>query len=118
MASQGLVNQMALVTGASSGLGVDFARQLAARGANLILVARREDQLRAVATDIEKTSAVSARTIALDLAAPNAAQALYDQLQQQGIHVDVLINNAGFGMYGDFATLPWEREKAMLDLDI
>jgi uncharacterized protein len=118
MASQGLVNQIALVTGASSGLGVDFARQLAARGANLILVARREDQLRAVATDIAKAYAVSAQAIALDLAAPDAPQVLYDQLQQQGIHVDVLVNNAGFGIYGDFATVPWEREKAMLDLDI
>jgi uncharacterized protein len=81
MRSQELVNQMALVTGASSGLGVDFARQLAARGANLILVARREDQLRAVAADIEKTYAVSAQSIALDLATPGAPQTLYDQLQ-------------------------------------
>ncbi len=79
MPSQELTNQVALVTGASSGLGVDFARQLAARGTNLILVARREDQLRAVAAEIEKTYAVSAQAIALDLAAPDAPQPLYDQ---------------------------------------
>ena len=94
MTSHELVNQVALVTGASSGLGVDFARQLAARGASLILVARREDQLRVVAAEIEKTYAVSTQALALDLAAPDAPQVLYDQLQQQGIHVDVLVNNA------------------------
>jgi short-subunit dehydrogenase len=113
-----LANQFALVTGASSGLGADFARQLAARGANLILVARRKDQLEAVAAEIAKNHKVSAQTIALDLAVPGAPQVLYDQLQQQGIRVDVLVNNAGFGVYGDFASVPWEREKAMLDLDI
>jgi len=113
-----LANRVALVTGASSGLGVDFARQLAARGAGLVLVARREDPLRALAADIEKDHGVSAQFIALDLAVPNAPQALYDQLQQRGIQVDVLVNNAGFGIYGEFASVPWEREKAMLDIDI
>lgn len=113
-----LANQWALVTGASSGLGADFARQLAARGANLILVARRKDQLEAVAAEIEQNYKVSARAIAFDLAAPGAPQVLYDQLKQQGIRVDVLVNNAGFGVYGHFASVPWEREKAMLDLDI
>jgi uncharacterized protein len=113
-----LANKMALVTGASSGLGVDFARQLAARGASLVLVARREEQLGAVATEIEKDYAVSAQSIALDLAVPEAPQALFNQLQQRNINVDVLVNNAGFGIFGEFASIPWEREKAMLDIDI
>jgi short-subunit dehydrogenase len=113
-----LANKTALVTGASSGLGADFARQLAERGANLILVARRTDQLKAVAAEIEKLYAVRAQTITLDLASPGAPQALYDQLHQEGVQVDVLVNNAGFGIYGEFAGVPWEREKAMLDLDI
>ncbi len=113
-----LANQVALVTGASSGLGVDFARQLASRGASLVLVARRKDLLRAVAADIEKGYAVPAQVITLDLAVSDAPQALYDQLQQRGIHVDVLVNNAGFGIYGNFASVPWEREKAMLDIDV
>ena len=113
-----LANQLALVTGASSGLGVDFARQLAARGASLILVARREEQLKTVAAEIEKDFGVSVQTICMDLAVPGAPQALYDQLQQRAIHVNVLVNNAGFGIYGDFAETPWERQKAMLDIDI
>jgi uncharacterized protein len=113
-----LANQIALVTGASGGLGADFARQLASRGANLILVARREDQLRKVAMEIEKQYGVSVQTISLDLASPGVSQALYDKLHDQGIHVDVLVNNAGFGVYGAFDEIPWEREKTMLDLDI
>ena len=113
-----LANQMALVTGASSGLGVDFARQLAARGANLVLVARREEQLKAVAAEIEKEYAVRVQIIAMDLAVPGAPQTLHDQLSALGIRVDVLVNNAGFGIYGDFAEVAWEREKAMLDIDV
>ena len=118
MKQRELANRVALVSGASSGLGADFARQLASRGADLVLVARREDQLRAVAAEIEKIYAVAAQAIPLDLAAPGAPQVLYDQLHQQGTRVDVLVNNAGFGIYGDFAAVPWEREKAMLDIDI
>ena len=83
-----------------------------------MLVARREDPLRTVAVDIEKDHGVRADFITMDLAVPNAPQALYDQLQQRGIQVDVLVNNAGFGIYGEFASVPWEREKAMLDIDI
>jgi short-subunit dehydrogenase len=113
-----LANKTALVTGASSGLGVDFARQLAAKGANLVLVARRQDQLCAVAAEIEKEYAVSALAIPMDLAAPEAPQALYDQLQQLGIKIDVLVNNAGFGVFGNFVEVPWERYKALLDIDV
>jgi uncharacterized protein len=113
-----LANQTALVTGASGGLGADFARQLASRGANLILVARREEQLRLIAAEIEKTYSVSAQIAALDLVAPGAPETLYRQLQEKGTRVDILVNNAGFGIFGEFASVPWEREKAMLELDI
>ena len=71
-----------------------------------------------MAAEIEETYHVSTKTISLDLASPDAPQSLYNQLHEQGIQVDVLVNNAGFGIYGDFAAIPWDREKAMLDLDI
>lgn len=113
-----LHGKTALVTGASSGLGVDFARHLAARGCNLILVARREHQLRAVQAEISQHYGVDVLIIPMDLAAVGAPQTLYDQIEAEGKQVDVLINNAGYGLYGRFTEIEWEREKNMLELDI
>ncbi|MGE5602740.1 MAG: SDR family NAD(P)-dependent oxidoreductase [Nitrososphaerales archaeon] len=108
----------ALVTGASSGLGVGFARNLAARGSNLILAARREDRLRTVQQSVTARYGVEADVFPMDLEPPEAPQRLYDALEAAGRSVDVLINNAGFGLYGEFVKIPWERERAMLELDI
>ena len=113
-----LKNRTALVTGASSGLGVDFARELARLGCNLVLAARREDQLQTVAHEIRTNFGVQVLVMPVDLALGEARQGLYDQLKARGIAVDVLVNNAGFGYYGEFAGVPWDREKAMLDVDI
>jgi hypothetical protein len=109
---------MALVTGASSGLGVYFARNLAARGCNLVLVARRAELLQALQSELSARYGVRVATIAMDLSTPDAPQQLYDQLQAAGTRIDVLINNAGFGLWGEFLHLPWERERNMLELDI
>ena len=92
----------ALITGASSGLGVEFARQLAAQGCNLVLVARREEPMRKLAEELTGEHDIRTRVISLDLARPEAAGELHDQLQRSAIDIDVLINNAGFGMYGRF----------------
>jgi short-subunit dehydrogenase len=108
----------ALVTGASSGLGVDFAHDLARRGANLILVARREERLREVAGELKQRHGADATVISMDLGVEDAGQALYDAVQDRGLAVDVLVNNAGFGAHGSFLDIEWEREKAMLTLDI
>jgi short-subunit dehydrogenase len=108
----------ALVTGSSSGLGVEFARELARRGCDLTLVARREDRLQALRQELCARYGVKVFVVPADLTAPGATQRLYEEAKESGKPVDVLVNNAGFGIYGEAVEIPWEREKSMLDLDI
>ncbi|MBO9540771.1 SDR family oxidoreductase [bacterium] len=113
-----LKGRTALVTGASSGLGSDFARHLAEAGCHLVLTARREELLKALQQELSERHGVRVEVVALDLGAPGAPDQLYERLAADGIEIDVLVNNAGFGLYGDFLDIPWERERAMLELDI
>jgi short-subunit dehydrogenase len=99
----------ALVTGASSGIGEEFARQLAARGYNLVLVARRGDRLSALAQQLGGAS-VRAEVLACDLAAPEETRALGARIGDLGLQVDVLVNNAGFGINGPFAERSLESQ--------
>jgi short-subunit dehydrogenase len=108
----------ALVTGASSGLGVEFARQLAAEGCALVLVARRLDRLQALRAELAQRYGARAECVALDLTEPDAPQRLFRQTQAAGMRVDILINNAGLGLFGGFLDTPWERTQQMLRLDI
>lgn len=103
---------VALITGASAGLGVEFARQLSARGKRLILVARRKDRLDALASELENARAVEA-----DLSLPGAADRLMAEIAASGEHVDLLVNNAGFGLAGRFAKLDAKRQRQMIDLN-
>src|SRR2546423_12804192 len=91
----------ALITGASSGIGEEFARQLAARGHGLFLVARREERLRALADDLERLHGIRAEVIACDLADPTAVEALPALVAERGLDGEVLVNNAGFTTAGD-----------------
>ena len=91
------VGKTALITGASSGIGEQFARALAARGANLILVARRTDRLEALASEIKSSTKSQVTTVALDLSKANSASELVKVLAEKNSKIDVLINNAGFG---------------------
>jgi hypothetical protein len=113
-----LRGRTALVTGASGGLGAEFARQLAAMGCKLILTARRLERLQALKDELQKQHRIEVELIAMDLGAPDAALALHERVQAAGLQVDVLINNAGFGVYGEHMHIPWERERDMLMLDV
>lgn len=101
--------QTALITGASAGIGAVFARELARRGADVVLVARRADRLADLAARLTAEHAITATAITADLAKPGAARALAGDLAARGITVDVLVNNAGFGTHGSFTGQDPER---------
>jgi short-subunit dehydrogenase len=104
----------ALVTGASSGLGEEFARELARRHANLVLTARSRDKLEQLAADLSRVNGVKVDVIVQDLAEPDGALTLAKELKTRGIAVDHLINNAGFGTAGRFESMDVEREARMV----
>jgi short-subunit dehydrogenase len=118
MADTILTGKTALVTGASSGMGADFARQLAARGCGLILVARRADRLQELQREIAGRHGTPVESIPLDLTDPEAPVRLHDQLRAGGRPADILINNAGHAVFGEFRITDWETCRRMLELDV
>jgi short-subunit dehydrogenase len=108
----------ALITGASSGLGEEFARQLARENYDLVLTARREDRLKAVAAEAMKLGASKVEAIASDLGQPDAATKLYRQVSERGIEIEYLVNSAGFGTHGIFHKMPLRREIEEINLNI
>jgi short-subunit dehydrogenase len=106
----------ALVTGASQGLGKFFARALAARKQNLILVARSKEKLEALASELRASHSVLAEPLICDLAAPSAGQHLASQLREREFSTGLLVNNAGFGLRGEFRSLPLEGQLEMIRL--
>jgi uncharacterized protein len=118
MRSQAFEDSWAVVTGASSGLGRDFALQLAELGADVVLVARREDRLREVARAIEAQHRRRTRVVCADLSTDVGVEHLIQELDSERIVPLVLVNNAGFGYHGTFLSADWETERSMLDLDI
>ena len=108
-----MTQPVALITGASAGLGVEFARQLSARGHRLVLAARRKDRLDALAAELG-----NARTVAIDLAEAGSAARLVAEIEAAGERVELLVNNAGFGLIGRFAVLDGARLRAMIDLNV
>lgn len=106
----------AVVTGASSGIGADIARELAARGHGVTLVARREDRLRDLAAELG--DAVRTETIACDVADPEARALLFDQIADRGLTVDILVNNAGIGTIGSVTKSPVADEIAQVRVNV
>ncbi|SHH75372.1 SDR family NAD(P)-dependent oxidoreductase [Cognatishimia maritima] len=112
------MTNLALITGASSGIGKEFARYHAKKGGDLIITARREAALTELKEELERTHSVTVHTIALDLAAEGGARKLIDEVAARGLNVDILINNAGFGGHGLHTERDWAAEKAMIDLNV
>ena len=104
----------ALVTGASAGIGREIARGLAARGHGVTLVARRADRLEELAEELRTAHGVRAEVVPADLASTDACSALVDEVGRRGLTVEILVNNAGFGIYERFGTAPLDRELEQL----
>ena len=112
------MQKVALITGASSGIGKELAQIHAATGGDLVIVARRADKLNALKADLEKQYGVRVLVLVKDLAQPAAAQEVYDATQAAGVTVDYLINNAGFGGRGKFHERDWATDLTMINLNI
>jgi short-subunit dehydrogenase len=104
-----LFGKWALVTGASSGFGVEFAKLLAERNANLVLVARRTEPMEQLAEELRKKHSVQVVVIGTDLSRSDAGAELKVDLDTRGIAIEILVNNAGFGIYGDFLDQSLEK---------
>ncbi len=108
----------ALITGASSGIGKAFAEDLAARGAKLIITARSDLALQALAGDLRKKHGTEVAVVALDLGQPDAAAQLMQAVHGQGMAVDLLVNNAGFGKWGGFLDIEPPSNAGMIQLNV
>ena len=107
-----------LVTGASGGIGEEFARQLAARGHNLLLVARSEDRLAKLANELGLKHDITGQYITSDLTRRDAPRDLFAETERRGLEVDLLVNNAGFGSLGDFTSFDHARDEEMITLNV
>jgi short-subunit dehydrogenase len=108
----------ALITGASAGLGRDFARSFAADGHDVILVARRRDRLEALAAELAAAHGIGTTVVDVDFADPAAPRRLVDHVHARGLEVDFLVNNAGFGGTGAFADVSVARETSMVQVNV
>jgi hypothetical protein len=112
------MSETVLITGASSGIGLELARLFAADGAGLVLVARRQDQLETIAEELRRAHGVEVRMLPKDLAQPTAPDDIHQAMRRIDLPIDVLVNNAGFGAAGRFAELDDRRQGDMLQVNI
>jgi uncharacterized protein len=113
-----LRNQTALVTGATGGIGYEFARLLAGSCGRLVLTGRNRDRLAAAKKELENTGGADITVFPADLSDPAAAEELFRELERAKIEVDILVNNAGFGGHGAFVETNWKKEEAMLAVNV
>ncbi len=110
--------QTALITGASSGIGRELAKVFAEHGFDLVVVARRQQELETLASSLQALHGIAVTVIASDLTVPQAPQALFQAVQQQGITIEVLVNNAGINFHGDFKDIALENHLELVQLNI
>lgn len=111
------MSKTALITGASAGLGVEFARLFAKDKTSLVLVARREDRLQQLKNELETGFGVKVDTISLDLTLPHSVSRVLEFLERHHIEIEYLVNNAGFGQAGSFSAVPLKRNLSQIDLN-
>jgi short-subunit dehydrogenase len=113
-----MVDQWALITGASSGIGAEFARQLAARGMHLVLTARRAELMQELAAELEAKHATRCEIIPADLTQPGAVAQLLAEVERRGLTIQILVNNAGFGVVGEVDDAPVERLLELVQVNV
>jgi short-subunit dehydrogenase len=118
MDMQNQSSRIALVTGASSGIGLELARRFAMEHYDLVLVARNRARLMGIGADLQKTYGVNVRISPKDLSHSKASQELFEELTEAGVKIHTLVNNAGFGGYGEFATSDLQHELEMMQLNM
>jgi short-subunit dehydrogenase len=111
-------SELVLVTGASSGIGLELAKCFAADKSNLILLARNTAALETLAAELRREHQIEVHVIKADLSLPDSPRKVFDELQGRGIVVDVLVNNAGFGLHGGFAELPLARQLEIIQVNV
>src|SRR5262245_25084830 len=109
---------IALITGASSGLGTNFARLFARDGHDVVLVARRRDRLDALASELQVAHSIRAHVVPADLGDPGTPLRLHDEVERLSLEIDYLVNNAGFGDTGAFAEVDLRRQKEMVQVNV
>ena len=114
----GSKDSYALVTGASCGMGYEYAKLFAKDGKNIVVVARSRDKLEDLRKDLEKAHGTKVRVLVKDLADPRSPQEIFSELEKEGVNVDVLVNNAGFAVYGKFQDTDWQKEAEMLQVNV
>ena len=112
------MSNVALITGASSGIGAEFARYHAKKGGDLVIVARRKEPLEDLKSELESAHGVTVTVIAQDVGSPDQAKGLFETIKAMGIDIDILINNAGFGGHGNFLDRDLQKDLAMIDLNV